>query len=560
MADRVGGGIIQRVVLELDKRARTKVAEDAKATGKEMGQGIAKGVDESADAIRAKVREALKSGADVALVGGKATAAAAPIVAVNKALTDVTKSAPQAQSVLARLREPLTALAVSASGVPGPLGTLTSMLGSVALGGALTAGIVAGIAAIGFAWDKLTEKTRKAAEESAKAATTLRQYLAAERPQEAIANAIGTRQGDELRLVQEMAQLRTSLGNRRNAQQGAAAMGAGAENARLIREETARLAAAGMELAEVRQQIEAGQRELQRVMDAMRNPTGDADAGIPAGPARAPRPSGARGAAAGPDSYDLREAGRRARSNAYFSDRAMASAAAAGIPLGGAAGAGAAADADSMARMLGIPTPESIASTIAAGLGDVDTQLAQFIANNPFTQMKAALQDGLGNAMADGIGSGFAGLFSGGGIENGFKELTGAMLAGLGNVVYEFGRQTFLASSLMAAAKKALSSLFPEGGMAAGLAMMALGTGLQALGRAASNSFGNMGGGYTGYAGSSTGAAPGIGSTDRREPTTIIYLDAMDARNPVHVEVMGRMMNAAETRGLVKVLPRTGSR
>lgn len=64
-----------------------------------------------------------------------------------------------------RLRGALTQIAISAAGIPGPLGRLASTLGQFAIGGALTVGIIAGIALIGIAYEKLTEKSRKAREE-----------------------------------------------------------------------------------------------------------------------------------------------------------------------------------------------------------------------------------------------------------------------------------------------------------------------------------------------------------------------------------------------------------
>lgn len=69
---------------------------------------------------------------------------------------------------LDRLRGPLTTVAAQLTGLNPALSTLSSTLLSMAAGGAVTAGAVAGITAIGFAYRKLTEDTRKAREEHEK--------------------------------------------------------------------------------------------------------------------------------------------------------------------------------------------------------------------------------------------------------------------------------------------------------------------------------------------------------------------------------------------------------
>ena len=67
-----------------------------------------------------------------------------------------------------RMRETITALAVSMTGVHPQLARVGSVLSSLAFGGALTVGVVAGAAAIGFAWKKMHEAGRIAAESAKK--------------------------------------------------------------------------------------------------------------------------------------------------------------------------------------------------------------------------------------------------------------------------------------------------------------------------------------------------------------------------------------------------------
>lgn len=61
-----------------------------------------------------------------------------------------------------RLQNAMQVLAFSLAGVPGPVGRVAGALGSLAIGGAITVGIVAGIALIVAAYDKLTRASREA--------------------------------------------------------------------------------------------------------------------------------------------------------------------------------------------------------------------------------------------------------------------------------------------------------------------------------------------------------------------------------------------------------------
>lgn len=64
-----------------------------------------------------------------------------------------------ASTGVGRFHQQLGNVAIALSSLPGPLGRLTAALSQFAVGGALTVGILAGIAAITTAWDKMVNKT-----------------------------------------------------------------------------------------------------------------------------------------------------------------------------------------------------------------------------------------------------------------------------------------------------------------------------------------------------------------------------------------------------------------
>lgn len=73
-----------------------------------------------------------------------------------------------------RLRESLTGVAMAAVGASGPLGSFASTLGMMTAGAPIMVGVLAGVAALGFAWSKMGEKSRKATEELQKQLDVLR--------------------------------------------------------------------------------------------------------------------------------------------------------------------------------------------------------------------------------------------------------------------------------------------------------------------------------------------------------------------------------------------------
>lgn len=110
-----------------------------------------------------------------------------------------------------------------------------------------------------------------------------------------------------------------------------------------------------------------------------------------------------------------------------------------------------------------------------------------------------AVADGIGNALASGIAAGFAQGLAEGGIGEGFKQMTAQMLAGLGDVFLQVGAKAILGSQLIANLAKGLASLNPALAIAAGVALLALASTMQARS-------GRGGGGSRSFGGFSSGS------------------------------------------------------
>lgn len=96
------------------------------------------------------------------------TAGANAMAAQVKVLDPFQRTAAQATFEVGKLRQGMTSLAVAAGALPGPLGRVASSLAPLAIGGGVTVGVLAGITAITFAWQKFREEAEKSAQMMAK--------------------------------------------------------------------------------------------------------------------------------------------------------------------------------------------------------------------------------------------------------------------------------------------------------------------------------------------------------------------------------------------------------
>jgi hypothetical protein len=180
--------------------------------------------------------------------------------------------------------------------------------------------------------------------------------------------------------------------------------------------------------------------------------------------------------------------------------------------------------------------------------------------NDLAMQIKFALGDTLGNALADGIQTAIEQKSIGAG----FKAMTQTLLRGLGDMMIQFGKASLVASTIMDGIFKALAKALPGGAIVASLAMIAAGAALKG---AAGAAFGG-GGGRGGMQGMSMPAfstAMGGGSmglaTQFYGPTAAGSASTIERVNPVNVTIIGPNDPAAQRQmqELVRNAQRRGS-
>lgn len=155
----------QQANLQKAVKAGLLTPEEAARAGRETGAAFAR---EMAKAYKGGQLAGLGEGG-VFKAGGQA------FVAFNGQLRSVSDYSKSAGQGLGMMRESVASLAAQMTGVHPVFGRLSTMLGTMAMGGALTVGLLAGLAAIGYGIGKLTEHTRKEKEETQKLIDKLRE-------------------------------------------------------------------------------------------------------------------------------------------------------------------------------------------------------------------------------------------------------------------------------------------------------------------------------------------------------------------------------------------------
>lgn len=124
-------------------------------------------------------------------------------------------AATRSSAGLKALREPLTNAARAMIGLNPMVAQLSSVLGSLAIGSVQMVGVLAGVAALGYAWNKFTEDTRKSNEQLETALKLLEDLQAKQRQgSSGPAGEAKAKAGTELYLVrEEIAAARAQLQN-----------------------------------------------------------------------------------------------------------------------------------------------------------------------------------------------------------------------------------------------------------------------------------------------------------------------------------------------------------
>ena len=148
-------------------------------------------------------------------------------------------------------------------------------------------------------------------------------------------------------------------------------------------------------------------------------------------------------------------------------------------------------------------------------------------------QLAKWINEQIDTTIGDAIHNGFLRAFQrGGGIGAGIKALTGTLLEGLGQMFVTLGEKMLLSLSLMAAIKHAIEVFLPEVGIPAAIALIALGSAMEAGGAGIAAGGGGSGGYSSGY--SSGGTIIDRGTINPLTPASpVANPSSIVARQPV---------------------------
>lgn len=174
--------------------------------------------------------------------------------------------------------------------------------------------------------------------------------------------------------------------------------------------------------------------------------------------------------------------------------------------------------------------------------------------------LRERLRVDFGDTLASGLAAGIETAIATGSIGEGFKALIRTLLAGLGDMMVQFGKAALVAAGFMKTIFDALSKALPGGAIAASLAMIAVGAALKgAAGRAFGGGGGGGGGGYSAPSLSVSSGAMGMpnlfyGPTAAGSASTIAQIPAMNVtiigpNDPSAQRQMQDLMRNAMRRG-----------
>jgi len=177
-------------------------------------------------------------------------------------------------------------------------------------------------------------------------------------------------------------------------------------------------------------------------------------------------------------------------------------------------------------------------------------------------QIETTFAASISMALTTGIVAGIENAIATGNIGEGFKALSGTLLAGLGDAMIQFGTQSAVFANLMNSILTSLSSLIPGGALAASLAMIGIGAALKGVAR------GMFGGGSRGGGSASSvvsfGGGMGSGQTTQivfgatsataaagMTPRQAMNVTIIGPNDPTAQRAMQELMNKANSRGSI---------
>lgn len=422
--------------------------------------------------------------------------------------TTVTTTNAAGGSVL-RFRSGLTSLATQAIGTSSAVGQLASSAAVLALGAGAGVAIIAGIAAIAVAYDKLTEGAQRAK----KASDDLQESLSKQRKAERAATLAGKIELLELAKARET---EAKEAVRRLNETGPA-------TERLHKLIEGRLAEATANRIQQEKNVADARREaLDEISNAWDTWRGKLDSQIEKNKAAQKKAN---------DEFEKQQKEHLDRlvRQAEAAGRAISQMGYGGFTFGG-----------------GISPPETPPAQDTTTPQESDALKETFRkrdelrkANEKFAEDAAAaaaqaaqqMQEQIANVFANGLVNGIVSALQGGGIGGAFKQLTATILQGFGSMLLALGQKALAASAFVAKIQAALATLNPWVLAAAGIALMALGTAM-----------GGRGGAATSVAASTTSSGFGSGS---EEISRFKFIDregnlqSLVPRTPIHFTLIG---------------------
>ena len=153
-------------------------------------------------------------------------------------------------------------------------------------------------------------------------------------------------------------------------------------------------------------------------------------------------------------------------------------------------------------------------------------------------RLQQSFAGGVVMTFADALAAGFEAAIATGKISEGFKAFGSVLLSGLGGMLQQFGTAALLANKLMIKLMTSMATMNPVTGIAASLALIALGGVLKGAARSAFGGGGGGGGNVGGY------SAPAMGGnmtmpTAYYGPTSAGSANTIERVNPISVTIIG---------------------